>query len=209
MPHFHEIRFPLEISRRASGGPGRQTEIVVLGSGHEQRNARWADSRRRYEIGYGVKSIDDIHAVIAFFEARMGRLYGFRFRDWSDWKSCPPLQTPAATDQHIGEGDGAAADFQLVKTYGSGPATWRRVIAKPVAGTVKIAIDGAPQSGGWSLDETTGVVTFSAPPPAGAVITAGYEFDTPVRFDTDELRIDLSAFRAGAIPSIPLVEVRA
>ena len=206
---FHDVRFPLDISRRATGGPQRKTEIVVLGSGREQRNARWADSRRRYDIGYGVKDIDDIHRVVAFFEARMGRLHGFRFRDWTDWKSCPPRQSPSALDQPIATADGQQTTFQLVKTYGSGPAAWLRQITRPVHDSVKLAIDGQPVTSGWSLDDATGSVTFDVPPAAGGHITAGYEFDVPVRFDTDALRISLSAFNAGAIPDIPLVEIRA
>src|SRR5581483_3014062 len=115
---FHEVRFPTAIALGASGGPERRTDIVTLGSGSEERNSRWADSRRRYNAGYGVRSLDDLHAVIAFFEERRGRLYGFRWHVRADWRSCAPGATPAATDQTIGEGDGAMLAFQLVKTYG-------------------------------------------------------------------------------------------
>lgn len=205
---FHEVRFPTAIAFAASGGPERKTEIVALGSGHEERNSRWADSRRRYNAGYGVKSLDDLHAVIAFFEERRGRLYGFRWRDRADWKSCAPGGTPSATDQAIATGDGATTAFQLMKTYGSVYAPWTRTIAKPVAGSVVVAVDGVPLAGGWICDATTGVVTFALAPNAGAAITAGYEFDVPVRFDTDTLEINLSHFAAGDIPAIPLVEIR-
>jgi uncharacterized protein (TIGR02217 family) len=116
---FHEVRFPTRISLGASGGPERRTEIVVLGSGGEERNSRWADSKRSYNAGYGIKSVDDLHAVIAFFEERRGRLHGFRWKDWSDYKSCAPTATPQASDQQIGVGNGATAAFQLIKTYGS------------------------------------------------------------------------------------------
>ena len=118
MPAFHEVRFPLAIGFGSSGGPERRTDIVLLASGHEERNTRWADSRRRYNAGTGVHSLADLHTLIAFFEERRGRLYGFRWRDRGDWKSCPPDETPAADDQAIGTGDGATAAFQLVKTYG-------------------------------------------------------------------------------------------
>ena len=133
---FHEVRFPTAIAFGASGGPERKTEIVALGSGHEERNSRWADSRRRYNAGYGVRSLDDLHAVIAFFEERRGRLYGFRWKDRADWQSCAPGATPDAADQTIGTGDGATTAFQLVKTYGAVHAPWARTIAKPVAGTI-------------------------------------------------------------------------
>jgi uncharacterized protein (TIGR02217 family) len=205
---FHEVRFPTAIAFGASGGPQRKTDIVALGSGHEERNSRWADSRRHYNAGYGVRSLDDLQAVIAFFEERRGRLYGFRWKDRADWKSCAPSGTPAATDQAIGTGDGVTTTFQLVKTYGGAHAPWARIIAKPVAGSILMAVDATPLAEGWSCDETTGIVTFATPPGDGAAITAGYEFDVPVRFDSDTLEINLTHFAAGEIPAIPLVEIR-
>src|SRR4051812_50212674 len=78
---FHEILFPLDIALRSGGGPQRRTELVTFGSGREQRNARWADSRRRYDAGYGVKTLEALQAVGAVFEERRGQLYGFRWRD--------------------------------------------------------------------------------------------------------------------------------
>lgn len=205
---FHEVRFPTSIAFHSSGGPERKTEIVTLGSGFEERNAVWANSRRRYDVGYGVKTLDDLHAVIAFFEARLGRLHAFRFRDFADWKSSAPGGTPAPTDQALGIGDGATTSFQLAKAYTSGSASWPRTVKKPVTGSVRIAIDGDELESGWSVNDTTGIVTFGAAPADGAAITAGFEFDTPVRFDSDALSINLANFNAGEIPSIPLVEVR-
>jgi uncharacterized protein (TIGR02217 family) len=209
---FHEVRFPTSISMGATGGPERRTDVVVLGSGFEERNSRWANSRRSYSAGYGVKSLDDLHSVITFFEERRGRLYGFRWRDHADWKSCAPQDVPSATDQVIGIGDGVTAAFQLKKTYGGLRAPWVREIKKPVAGTVLVAVAGIPQTLGtdFSLDLVTGLVTFLPGhiPVTGSSITAGFEFDVPVRFDTDKLEISLAGFQAGAIPHIPLVEIR-
>ena len=209
---FHDVRFPTAISRNAQGGPERRTDIVVLGSGFEERNSRWADSRRSYNAGYGVKSLDYLNAIVAFFEERRGRLYGFRWRDHADWKSCPPQGVPAALDQLIGSGTGAQAAFQLVKTYGGTFAPYTRTIAKPVAGTVQIAVAGVTKTQGsdFSVDAASGVVTFlaGAIPASGATVTAGFEFDVPVRFDTDKLEINLSGFASGAIPNIPILEVR-
>ena len=208
---FHEIRFPTAISRGSQGGPERRTDVVTLGSGFEERNARWADSRRSYNAGYGVKSIDDLHAVIAFFEERRGRLTGFRWRDHADWKSCQPSHAPSATDQQIGTGDGVRTTFQLTKTYGSTFAPWTRTITKPVTGTVLIAVAGVTQPAtSFTIDQTSGLITFQPTriPPTGAAITAGFEFDVPVRFDTDKLDISLQGFTHGAIPHIPVIEVR-
>ena len=205
---FHEVRFPDDISRNARGGPERRTQIVELASGDEERNASWANSRRRYDAAYGIRRADDLAAVVAFFEARNGRLYGFRWKDWADYKSCLPSQTPAATDQTIGTGDGARTAFQLVKAYTSGSQTWARTIAKPVNGTVKVAIDGNEQTSGWFVDTTTGLITFTTAPANGTAITAGFEFDVPVRFDTDTLDVTLDIERLGSITSIPLIEIR-
>ena len=205
---FHEIRFPDNISRGARGGPERRTQIVELASGDEERNASWANSRRRYDAAYGVRRTDDLAAVVAFFEARNGRLYGFRWRDWGDYKSCLPSGTPAASDQAIGTGDGTTKVFQLGKAYTSGTQSWTRTIAKLVSGTVTVAIGGVAQATGWSLTTTTGLVTFTTAPANGAVITAGFEFDVPVRFDTDRLDVTHDIERLGSITSIPLIEVR-
>ncbi|MBZ0130454.1 MAG: DUF2460 domain-containing protein [Rhodobacteraceae bacterium] len=205
---FHEIRFPDNISRGARGGPERRTQVVELASGDEERNASWVNSRRRYDAAYGVRRSDDLAAVVAFFEARNGRLYGFRWKDWGDYKSCLPSGIPAAGDQLIGTGDGTATEFQLAKAYSSGAQTWARSITKPVAGTVTVAIDGIVQASGWSIDATTGLVTFSAAPASGTAITAGFEFDVPVRFDTDRLDVTHDIERLGSITSIPLIEVR-
>ena len=205
---FHEVRFPDNISRGARGGPERRTQIVELASGDEERNASWANSRRRYDVAYGIRRADDLAAVVSFFEARNGRLHGFRFKDWGDHKSCLPSQVPAPTDQPIGTGDSTTTGFQLLKRYASGGQIWTRTITKPVAGSVRIALDGAEQLSGWSVDTTTGVVTFGAAPGAGVAITAGFAFDVPVRFDTDVLDVTLDLERLGSITSIPLLELR-
>ncbi|MDE2383076.1 MAG: DUF2460 domain-containing protein [Alphaproteobacteria bacterium] len=203
---FDNVRFPVSISRGLTGGPERRTDVVMTASGQEERNARWANSRRRYNAGYGVKSLDDIHAVISFFEERRGRLYAFRFKDHADFKSCKPSQAVGATDQVIGTGDGVTTAFQLVKAYGS-TRSYVRVITAPVAGTVLASVNGVATAA-FSVDATTGLITFATPPAAGAVIAAGFEFDVPVRFDTDQIRINLAHFAGGDIPDIPLIEVR-
>lgn len=210
MTPFHEVLFPLDVALKSAGGPERRTEIVTFGSGREQRNARWADSRRRYDAGYGIKTLEALQAVVAFFEERRGQLYGFRWRDRLDHASAAPGQPVSPRDQGLGTGDGVTASYQLVKTYGAGFAPYTRAITKPVAGSVRIAVGGNEVPNGFSLDPTTGLVTFAPGhlPPPGAAITAGYQFDVPVRFDTDYLEVDLSAFAAGAIPKIPVVEIR-
>lgn len=205
---FHEVRFPDNISRGARGGPERRTQIVELASGDEERNASWADSRRRYDVSYGIRRADDLDAVVQFFEARNGRLHGFRFKDWSDYKSCQPSGTPGASDQMIGTGDGSTTTFQLVKRYASGAQAWMRTITRPVAGSVTVSLGGTPQPSGWTVDAATGFITFASAPGNGVVVRAGFEFDVPVRFDSDTLDVTLDIERLGSITSISLVEIR-
>lgn len=208
---FHEVQFPTDIALNAKTGPQWRTEIVALASGREERNSPWANARMMFNVGYGVRELADLASVTAFFNARRGRRYGFRFKDWSDYTSTDPGSSIAATDQSIGTGDGSTTTFQLVKAYTSGGETWSRSIAKPVSGTVLIAVAGVAQTEGvdFTVDTTTGVVTFlsGSIPAASAAVTAGYQFDVPVRFDTDHLPATLETGELGTYPDIPLIEV--
>jgi uncharacterized protein (TIGR02217 family) len=205
MSPFHEIRFPFSVALGAIGGPERRTEIVPLQSGREERNTPWANSRRRWDAGPGVRSLDDVHTLIAFFEARRGPLTGFRFRDPLDNRSCTPSSAPGPEDQVLGTGDGSVTGFQLVKRYESGGEGWTRTIAKPVEGAVRVALDGVETA--VSVDHATGLVTFDTPPAPGTTVTAGFAFDCPVRFDTERLDIALEAVGSGGVPSVPLLEL--
>lgn len=202
MSEFHEARLPARLAFGCTGGIERRTEVVVLASGFERRTSPWARGRRRYLIATAARPLDEIAELTAFFEARGGRLAGFRFRDPADFKSCAPSAQPGLGDQPIGVGDGARKAFQLTKAYG----TVSRTIAKPVAGTVKVAVAGAAAP--FTVDTTTGLVTLTTAPAVGAAVTAGFEFDTPVRFDLDRLDVTLEGFAAGRVTACALVEVR-
>lgn len=211
MDAFHDVRFPVDVSFGATGGPERRNEIVTLTSGTERRNLRFAHSRRHFDAGTGVRSLADLYVIVAFFEARRGSFHGFRFRDPFDMKSCRPDLTPGPQDQAIGTGDGERAAYQLVKRYGGGDDAYLRSIAKPVEGTVRVAVGGEERVSpdDFTVDHATGVLTFSGGsiPGEGAVVTAGFEFDVPTRFDAERIEISLSAFKAGQIPSIPIMEI--
>ena len=207
---FHEVRYPVGLSIGSSGGPERRTEIVTLVNGFEERNSPWAHSRRRYDAGAGMRSLDDFAALIAFFEARRGQLHGFRWKDWADYKTCLPSQSVSAMDQEIGVGDGLTTVFQLRKTYASGGSAYTRDLVKPVAGSVKVAVAGVVQTlpAEFTVEEVRGIVTLNLPPALGAVVTAGCEFDVPVRFDTDRISASIASFQAGEVPAVPVIEVR-
>lgn len=207
---FHEVRFPANLSFGSQGGPERRTDIVTLANGHEERNTPWAHSRRRYDAGVGLRSLDDLEALIAFFEARQGQLYGFRWKDWSDFKSCPSSRAVSDEDQLLGLGDAATQSFSLTKRYVSGEQVYVRPVVKPVAGTVRVAVAGLAQveAVDFTVDVARGLVSFVEPPARGARVTAGFEFDVPVRFDTDRIQVSMASFQAGDVPSVPVVEVR-
>jgi len=207
---FHEVRFPPNLSFGSVGGPERRTEIVTLSSGHEERNTPWAESRRRYDAGVGLRSLDDVADLIAFFEARSGQLHGFRWKDWADYRSGRALAVSAFDDQEIGIGDGTRTRFQLVKRYVSGGESHERLITKPVAGSVRLALAGEALTASidFSVDPTTGMVDLAVPPPEGGRLTAGFEFDVPVRFDTDSIQVSVASFRAGDVPRVPVIEIR-
>ena len=207
---FHDVRFPLAISFGATGGPERRNEIVTLTSGRERRNARFADSRRHYDAGTGVRSLDDLYEVLAFFEARRGSLHAFRFHDPFDGKSCRPDAAISGSDQLLGTGTGSRSRFALVKTYGEGTDAYARPIRKPVAETLLVTVNGvAVPPADFSFDDAASEVVFAAGhlPANGAAVRAGFEFDVPVRFDTERLEVSLTAFKAGQIPAVPLIEV--
>ena len=207
---FHEIRFPANLSFGSVGGPERRTEIVTLTNGFEERNSPWAHSRRRYDAGVGLRSLDDMAALIAFFEARAGQLHGFRWKDWSDYSSGPPSRAVGFDDQVIGQGDGRTVEFHLSKLYRSGHASYRRPISNPVEGTVKIAIGGVEkfETIDFLVDHATGLVVLNDAPMMEAPVTAGFEFDVPVRFDTDRIAVSVASFQAGSVPQVPVIEVR-
>jgi uncharacterized protein (TIGR02217 family) len=207
---FHEIRFPASLSFGSIGGPERRTDVVTLANGFEERNTPWAHSRRRYDAGLGMRSLDDIETLIAFFEARQGQMHGFRWKDWSDFKSCKATAEPAYFDQTIAVGDGIRDVFPLIKTYRSGAQAYARPIGKPVSGTVRIGVEQDEMRDGvdYSVDEATGQVRFFHPPDVSMAITAGFEFDVPVRFDTDRIQTSVASFNAGDVPNVPVIEVR-
>ncbi|APE43812.1 glycoside hydrolase family 24 [Sulfitobacter alexandrii] len=207
---FHEVRFPESLSFGAMGGPQRRTDVVTLANGFEERNTPWAHSRRVYDAGLGMRSIDDLQRLVGFFEARMGQLHGFRWKDWADYKSCAASREPSFDDQVIGHGDGQIDRFQLVKTYRSGAQSYRRPIKKPVAGTVRVGLaqDVLKEGLDYEVDLTTGLVHFPHPPDPEIEILAGYEFDVPVRFDTDRILTSVASFQAGQVPDVPVIEVR-
>ncbi|QQR68383.1 MAG: DUF2460 domain-containing protein [Alphaproteobacteria bacterium] len=196
---FHEIQFPPDIAYGATGGPEFATSVVATASGYEQRNINWSAARGRWDVASGLKKQTQLDTLIAFFRARKGRAHGFRFKDWTDYK---------ASAQALGTGNGTVTTFQMIRTYSSGGSVDLRTITKPVAGTVKVYLAGVLQASGWSVNTTTGVITFSTPPANGVAVSADYEFDVPVRFDTDRMAVTIEHINLHQWSGIPIVEIR-
>ena len=199
MSGFHEVRFPDNIAYGATGGPEFATTVVATGSGHEKRNVNWSGARGRWDVASGLKKQAQIDELIAFFRARRGKAYGFRFKDWTDYQ---------ALAQTLGTGDGSTRTFQLVKRYASGGEVVTRTIAKPVAGTAKLYRDGVQAASGWSVNTATGLITFTTAPAIGVIVTADFEFDVPARFDTDQMEVTIETYELGTWGQIPVIEVR-
>lgn len=210
MAFIETPRFPDTLSYSSSGGPEYLTGIAVLQSGHEQRRSVWATPRHMYNASYGIKLIEDFEIIRDFFHAMKGRFHGFRFKDWNDFTSAADdLGVPTNVDQEIGIGDGIEVDFQLRKNYTVGTETLQRPVTKPVAGTTIVAVDGVPQilTTDYTIDETTGIITFVTPPASLEVVTAGFEFDVPCRFDIDKLTVNADTWGIRS-SDIPIVEIR-
>lgn len=206
MSFLNDVIFPVDISAGSVGGPGYSTSIVSVASGYEGRNINWTSSRYSYNAAYGIRQEEQLEALLAMFHVANGRGHSFRYTDFLDYKSRTIADDPVFDDQTIGTGDGVETDFQLIKTYASAAQTKVRNVTKPY-GTVLIGIDGTPQSSGFTVDMETGIVTFSSAPGDTLVVTAGYTFHVPVRFDTDSLPFSLETYQLGAT-EVPLVEVR-
>ena len=197
MPAFHDVRFPLELGYGATGGPQFSTQVITTGSGAEQRNSSWADARLRYDAGVGVRSEADLATLIAFFRARRGQAHAFRFNDPLDHRG---------DGEPLGRGDGVTTRFWLARTYGDGTDAQVRRITRPVAGTVTVKVGGVAATG-WTAGDL-GAIDFTVPPVSGASINASFDFDVPVRFAEDRIDVGLASWRAGDLPSVPLIEVR-
>ena len=196
---FHEVRFPDDIAYGATGGPEYLTSVVSMASGYEQRNANWSAARGKWNVASGLKHQAQLNTLIAFFRARKGKAYGFRFKDWTDYK---------VTGQALGAGDGMTKTFQLVKSYISGAGSETRTITKPVLGTFVPYLGGVKQTSGWSVNTATGLLSFVLAPAQGVAVTADFEFDVPVRFDTDSMAVSIEQFDLHQWSDIPVIEIR-
>lgn len=203
---FDDVQFPTTVSRGASSKPRRITDIVTLRSGAEERNTIWANSRRTFDVGIGLRNLEDVYVVEEFWEGRRGPLRSFRFKDWSDFKSVSPNTTISDTDEALSQL--TSTTYQLQKVYSSASNPWTRAVTKPVSGTVIIRDNTGSLTEGvdFTVNHLTGIVTFNVAPTGTP--TAGFEFDVPVRFQDDTIEINVELFNVGSMPAIILVEVR-
>ena len=200
MSGFVEVQFPADISYGSKGGPEYSTDIVEMFSGFEQRNVNWTQARCKYNAVHGIKTPAQLTELIEFFRARQGRAIGFRYKDWSDYQ---------ASNQQFGTGNAVLTTFQLVKKYTNGSVTVSRTITKPVNNAaLKIYLNSVQQVSGFTVNYATGVVTFTSAPGNTVIVSADFEFDVPVRFDTDHFDASIDDFGTRSWGDIPLVEIR-
>lgn len=199
--------FPTDISFGRPGGPEYQTDVVVLESGHEQRNSYWTEPRYSWDVGYGFRNVEKIYQLLEFFHACRGRAKPFRFKDWLDYKSCAVNLTPAPTDQSLGAAAANQTTFQLKKAYPESPYSTSIDIIKPKGSTIRIAVNGVEVTTGWTVNESTGVITRGTPLAGGETITWGGEFWRKCRFDIDKLNHSFEAWTVGAV-EVPVVHLR-
>jgi len=202
---FHDVRLPDNVERGAQGGPGFNTTILTLSSGFEKRNINWERSRGQWDVGYGIDDKAAQQVVLGFFYARQGRANSFRFKDWTDFEIGVDSTD---TEQDIAIADGVQQQFQIVRRYVSGPTTFDRAVTRPVSGTVRVFLGGVEQFAGFTVDNNTGVISFTVAPILSTVVGVIAEFDNPVRFDDDQLAIRALTSDAMSIPGIPVIEVR-
>ena len=228
---FKRELFPYNISYDSISAATFASDVIVVDSGASTRISRWDQPLLEFDVGFAVRTMEQLHTLIGFFRAMRGRQYGFLFYDPLDHTSSTAVAVeareappPQFTDQVIGEGNGSIFQFQLIKTY-SGPAgtvTSSRPICKPIQGgyfidqarplayPVTIGVNGVQVLSGWSVDYDTGIVTFSGSGTTGPVgtITAGFEFFVPVAFNTDRLPISLQYYGVGEATEVKLIELR-
>ena len=206
MAFIETPRFPDDISYGSTGGPTWNTDVITVKSGFETRNQNWSQARHKYDAAFGIRTEPQLSELINFFQSMAGKTHEFRYKDWGDYLSCDLKSTPSSTDQFIGTGDSVETEYQLVKNYTTGIQTTVREIKKPISGTVLINTGTDLTEGvDFTVDYTTGIVTFNSAPSTD--IYAGYQFDVPVRFDTDELNINFEAYAVGSV-NVPIIEVR-
>lgn len=180
---------------------------MTVKAGFEYRNAEWSESRFYANVATGVRRVEDLYELHEHFHAVGGRLHSFRFQDLNDWKSCGPTVAITFEDQVLGTAIAGQTEFQLIKTYTKGLLSRVKTIKKPVSGSVRVGVDETEQESGWSVDTTKGIITFSSGLTAGQVVTAGFEYDVPVRFDTDRLPRQFRSYLSGEA-NVPIIEVR-
>jgi uncharacterized protein (TIGR02217 family) len=198
---FIEERLDIQVSEGSSGGPGFRTTVFESDAGFEQRNVSWSKARARYDLSYGIRHEDDFQTVLSMFYVCKGRATGFRMRDWGDY---------ILTDELIGTGDGSEDTYQITRTYTVGAQSYVREIKKPVTGTLVVKVNDVIQTltTDYTIDYTTGIITFVTPPPLAETIKVTCEFDVPVRFDIDQLAVSWEAHQINSADGIEVVELK-
>ncbi len=197
--NFYEILFPDNISVGAVGGPSFATTISTTNNKNEVRSSNWSSGRNLYKINCNILSDSQIADLLSLFNICLGKAVGFRLKDYSDF---------IAISSIIATGDGVIKIFQLVKQYNFGGYSYTKIIYKPVINSVKLYVNNVQIQTGFSIDFSTGIITFLQPLAVGVLLTADFNFDVPVRFNADNLDIIYNGKNKSAIQNLELIEIK-
>lgn len=154
MAHL-DIELPRRIRSGVVGGPEFSTEIVEVNNGTESRNGLWYNGKLRLEVEY-VQDFAAKESLVQFFRAVRGKLHSFNVRDWSDYQCSAGVFL--SSSGVVGLDGGATA--QLAKRYQASTESEYRKIQKPEV--VTLTKSGVVQTTGFTLNKSTGVITWTA-----------------------------------------------
>ncbi|MGV3617905.1 MAG: DUF2460 domain-containing protein [Fimbriimonas sp.] len=190
MPVIHDVLMPQGLSEGARMVPQTKSVVVTTSSGRDEVIGLWGGIRRKWDVSKLLEDDEAREALLGFWEARDGRVYGFRFRDPFD-HLCRSGYSPDGSIAHtgiepLGTGNGAQTRFPVVKTRGDAARAVVRRILRPVGALSKAYVDGvALAAGTYEFDEEAGELVLDVAAASGKVVGWSGVFDTPARFETD------------------------
>lgn len=201
---FHNTRFPEDVSWGSSGGPHFKTQIFESFRGFEKRNIDWAQPIMKFNVAYGVKTDVQTLSVLNFFNARQGRAYGFRYKNWGNYRTQSGV---------IATGDGLSTRLPIFKFYGFQGARMYKRLRKIVTGSVVNvgvgAIGGMVEGVDYNIDYDTGEIALNFAPGYGIPVYAEtLEFDEPVRFEDDSMQAIIDGFNNQSLTDLGLIGVK-
>lgn len=222
MSGFVDVYLPPDLRAYPwTSSPRWNTTITQVSSASEHRNQNWLNPLHSFKATGAVRCHAELEELLEHWMVMRGPLYSFPMQDPLDFASTKltkanKIPNVQGTDQQLGIGDGIQRVFQLTKKYTRGGLSYIRPIALPVLEATVVLVDAhdpedSGSGGPYVVDvvRDTGQVIFDHPPEIGAIVTAGFLFDVPVRFLADDSfdRI-VSAFQVDGFADLDFQEIR-